>query len=194
VARDIEQIDLAGMTAWDQHDVDGFMALLADGFVWTDVTLPEPMRTLDQARQYMQEWFTAFPDMRTKQTNRVVGEDAVAAEVEFSGTNSGPMLMGGAKIPPTGRSVVGRGKLLRAAQRREDHPVQLLPGRRRVDDATKGRGASEPVVVEAPEDTQTKFAAFSPSPPSASGTRSAACPAARPAPPTPPVRPARSPG
>jgi hypothetical protein len=38
------------MTAWDQHDVDGFMALLADGFVWTDVTLPEPMRTLDQAR------------------------------------------------------------------------------------------------------------------------------------------------
>jgi hypothetical protein len=33
------------------------------------------MRTLDQARQYMQGWFTAFPDMRTKQTIRVDGRD-----------------------------------------------------------------------------------------------------------------------
>ena len=43
------------------------------------------------------------------QTNRVVGEDAVAAEVEFTGTNTGPMLMGGAEVPPTGRSVRGTG-------------------------------------------------------------------------------------
>ncbi len=109
MSRDIERIDDQGMAAWDGHDVDAFMNLLADGFIWTDLTLPEPMRTKDQARQYMQAWFTAFPDMRVRQTNRVVSDDAAAAEVEFTGTNTGPMMMAGTEIPPTGKSVVGRG-------------------------------------------------------------------------------------
>lgn len=109
MATEIEQIDEQGMAAWDRHDAPAFVALLAADFVWTDLTVPEPMRSRDEARQYMQAWFTAFPDMRVKQTNRVVGQDAVAAEVEFTGTNSGPMTMGGMEIPPTGRSVLGRG-------------------------------------------------------------------------------------
>jgi steroid delta-isomerase-like uncharacterized protein len=109
MSRDIEQVDDQGMAAWDGHDVDAFMGLFADEFVWTDLTVPEPMRTRDEARQYMQAWFRAFPDMRVTQTNRVVSEDAVAAEVEFTGTNTGPMLMGGAEVPPTGRRVLGRG-------------------------------------------------------------------------------------
>jgi steroid delta-isomerase-like uncharacterized protein len=106
---EIEQIDDRGMAAWDRHDVAAFVGLLAADFVWTDLTLPEPMRSRDEARQYMQAWFTAFPDMRVKQTNRVVGGDDVAGEIEFTGTNSGPMMMGGMEIPPTGRSVLGRG-------------------------------------------------------------------------------------
>lgn len=107
--QDLERIDDQGIAAWDRHDVDGFMGLLADGFVWTDVTVPEPMRTKDQARQYTQAWFTAFPDMSVRRTNRVVGDDSVAGEFEFTGTNTGPMRMGGMEIPPTRRSVVGRG-------------------------------------------------------------------------------------
>jgi len=109
MSRDIEQVDDQGMAAWDGHDVDAFMGLFADEFVWTDLTVPEPMRTRDEARQYMQAWFRAFPDMRVRRTNRVVSEDAVAAEVEFTGTNTGPMLMGGAEVPPTGKRVLGRG-------------------------------------------------------------------------------------
>jgi steroid delta-isomerase-like uncharacterized protein len=109
VSQEIEQLDDQGMAAWDQHDVDAFVALFADEFVWSDLTLPEPMRTKDQARQYMEAWFTALPDMRVRQTNRVVSDDAVAAEVEFTGTNSGPMLMAGNEIPATGRRVVGKG-------------------------------------------------------------------------------------
>jgi predicted ester cyclase len=45
----------------------------------------------------------------TLQMSRVVGEDAVAAEVEFAGTNTGPMVMAGNEIPPTNRTVTGRG-------------------------------------------------------------------------------------
>lgn len=47
--------------------------------------------------------------MSIKQTNRVVSEDAAAAELQFTGTNTGPMMMAGKEIPPTGKSVVGKG-------------------------------------------------------------------------------------
>jgi predicted ester cyclase len=57
----------------------------------------------------MQAWYTAFPDMRVTETNRVIGDDSVAAEVEFTGTNSGPLSMGGQELPPTGRPVTGYG-------------------------------------------------------------------------------------
>ena len=106
---EIERLDDQGMAAWDGHDAQGFADLFADKFVVNDVATPEPITTKDGVRQYAQSWFTAFPDMSVKQTNRLVGEDAVAAEVEFTGTNTGPMMMAGKKIPPTGKSVAGKG-------------------------------------------------------------------------------------
>ena len=106
---DIERIDDEGMAAWDKHDPDAFVSIFADDFVVNDVAMPEPIRDKDGARAYAQAWFTAFPDMSIKQTNRVVSDDAVAAEVEFTGTNTGPMMMGGNEVPPTGKMVVGRG-------------------------------------------------------------------------------------
>lgn len=107
--RDIEQLDDQGMTAWDKHNSDEFTALFADDFVWQDSTLPEPIRTKDGLRDYMQAWFTAFPDMHIRQTNRVVSEDAVGAEIEFTGTNTGSMMMAGREMPATGKSVVAHG-------------------------------------------------------------------------------------
>jgi steroid delta-isomerase-like uncharacterized protein len=106
---DIERIDDQGISAWDSHDADAWIDLLADDFVLTDWTMPEPIRTKDGAKQYFNGWVTAFPDMRLKLINRVVGEDAVAAEVEFMGTNTGPMVMAGNEIPPTNKAVTGRG-------------------------------------------------------------------------------------
>ena len=106
---ELAQMDDQGMAAWDKHDPDAFVGLFAHEFVWRDLTVPEEMRTPDQAKQYMQGWFTAFPDMRVRTTNRVLGEDSVAAEVEFTGTNTGPLSMGGMEMPATGKSVVGNG-------------------------------------------------------------------------------------
>ena len=106
---ELERIDDQGMASWDGHDAQGFADLFADDFVLTDLSLPEAIRTKDAAVGYAQAWFTAFPDMSVKQTNRVVGEDSVAAEVEFRGTNTGTMVMAGKEVPPTGKSVVGRG-------------------------------------------------------------------------------------
>jgi steroid delta-isomerase-like uncharacterized protein len=107
--QDLERIDDQGIAAWDQHDPDAFVALLADGFVWRDSTLPEPMRTTDQARRYVQGWLTAFPDMHVTRTNRVVDQDRVAVELEFTGTNTGPLQMGGQEIPATGKQIKAHG-------------------------------------------------------------------------------------
>jgi steroid delta-isomerase-like uncharacterized protein len=106
---DLERIDDLGMAAWDNRAPEAFVDLFADDFVWRDLTVPEPMRSKEAARRYMQGWFTALPDMRTRTTNRVIGEDSIAAEVEFTGTNTGPLVMGGMEIPATGKSVLGRG-------------------------------------------------------------------------------------
>jgi len=83
--------------------------LLADDFVWSDWTQPEPIRDREGARRYFDSWATAFPDMQLKVLDRVVGDDAVAAELEFTGTNTGPMQMGGMQIPATNKSVQSRG-------------------------------------------------------------------------------------
>ena len=106
---ELERIDHAGMAAWDEHDIDAFIAQFADEFVWQDLTRPEPISTREAARDYMTGWFTAFPDMRVTTTNRVVGDDALAAEVEFRGTHTGPLAMGGKSLPASGKSLVGRG-------------------------------------------------------------------------------------
>jgi steroid delta-isomerase-like uncharacterized protein len=109
---DLERLDDQGMAAWNNHDAEAFVGLFADDFTWYDWTVPEPIRDKDGARQYFNSWMTAFPDMLVKQTIRVVGDDAVAAEIEFNGTNSGPMVMGGNEVPPTNRTVTGRGSYI----------------------------------------------------------------------------------
>jgi steroid delta-isomerase-like uncharacterized protein len=109
---EIEKLDDQGMASWDTHDTEGFVGMLADDFVLRDWTMAEPIRDKDGVRAYFNAWMTAFPDMRVTRHNRVVGDDAVAAEIEFTGTNTGPMVMGGMEMPPTGKSVVGRGSYI----------------------------------------------------------------------------------
>ncbi|MBT2519754.1 ester cyclase [Arthrobacter sp. ISL-28] len=106
---EVEQLDDRGMAAWDQHDTAAFTALLADEFTFSDVMAPEAFINREQVQEYMEGWFTAFPDMRAKTTNRVVTEDQVAAEVEFTGTNTGPLRMGNQELPATGKPVTGTG-------------------------------------------------------------------------------------
>jgi len=113
---ELERLDNEGIRAWDQHDSAGFVSLFADDFVWLDDTTADPIKTPDAARQYMDSWYTAFPDMRVQETNRVIGDDSVAVELEFTGTNTGMLSMGGMEIPATGRKVIGHGSYFAKAE------------------------------------------------------------------------------
>ena len=110
--KDLERLDDQGLAAWDAHDADAFVELFAKNFVWHDWTTPEPIKDKKGAKAYFNSWAKAFPDMRTKLITRVVDDDSIAAEIEFYGTNTGPMSMGGMEIPPTNKSVVGRGSYI----------------------------------------------------------------------------------
>jgi steroid delta-isomerase-like uncharacterized protein len=105
------KLDEEFIAAWDAHNADRAVAILSDDVAWQDVALPEPMRSKAACQQYIQGWFTAFPDMKTTVKNRVVTEDQVADEVEFTGTNTGPLQMapGAPAMPPTGKKVKGKG-------------------------------------------------------------------------------------
>ena len=98
------------IAAWNAHDVERALAVFPDEVVWLDTGSPQPLKGKDALRQYLQGWFTAFPDIQITVTNRVVTEDQVASELDFVGTNTGNLqLAPGATIPATGKTVHGKG-------------------------------------------------------------------------------------
>jgi steroid delta-isomerase-like uncharacterized protein len=101
------RLDDAMRAAWNSHDVGEFLAICDDNIIWRDVASPEPYRGKEGARQFMKGWMTAMPDLNYREKNRLVTEDAVAVEFEFSGTNSGPIQIapGSPAIPATGKKV-----------------------------------------------------------------------------------------
>lgn len=105
------KLDEENIAAWNAHNVDRLLAILSDNIVWQDLSSPEPFRGKDAVRQYVQGWFSAFPDIKITVTNRLVTEDQVAAEVGFTGTNSGPLELvpGAPAIPATKKMVNGKG-------------------------------------------------------------------------------------
>ncbi len=105
------KLDEEEIAAWNAHDVERAVAIFPEDVVWHDVGSPQPFSGKDAIRQYLQGWFSAFPDIKITVKNRVITEDYVAAEIEFVGTNSGSLQLapGVPAIPATGRKVNGKG-------------------------------------------------------------------------------------
>ena len=106
--QELEALDDRGVSAWDQHDANAFLELLDDTFEWLDTTQPVPIRDRQGASEFFEGWVRAFPDLRFSRLNRIVGDDAVAGELQWEGTNTGPLTMGEMEIPPTNNRVVSR--------------------------------------------------------------------------------------
>ena len=105
------RLDEEFLASWDSHNVDKGLALLSDDVVWYDLGSPQPMRGKAAARPYLQAWYTAFPDLKSKVIDRIVTEDKVATEIEFTGTNKGSlqMLPSAPAIAATGKQIKGKG-------------------------------------------------------------------------------------
>jgi predicted ester cyclase len=90
--------------------------------------VPEPIRTKDGAAAYTQTWFTAFPDLHVRLVDRVIGEDSIASQVEFSGTNTGTFALGGTEIPATSKHVVGHGAYFNEVHEIEAISIHRMEG------------------------------------------------------------------
>lgn len=76
--------------AWNEHDVHNFLSLCDDGIVWQTNRGEEAFRGKIDVMEYFNNWNNAFPDLRLEIKNVIAGEDQVAVEYLFAGTNNGP--------------------------------------------------------------------------------------------------------
>jgi hypothetical protein len=67
----------------------------------------------------------------------VVGDDAVAAEVEVTGTNSGPLSLGGMELPATGRQITGHSAYFTRVEDGKIIEFHGHPNAARVDDEAR---------------------------------------------------------
>src|SRR5436190_5544653 len=80
--------------AWNKHDVEKFLTYCDEKIIWRDIANPSPYSGRNGAKEFYNGWLTAFPDFKIKVLNKVVTEDSIAVELEFSGTNTGPLKIG----------------------------------------------------------------------------------------------------
>ncbi len=96
-------------TAQNRHDVPKLLELVADNVSYWDPSLPAPITGRVAFENYWRESFKTFPDSTVKVLSRITSEDQVVDEVEWSGTNKGPINIPGAPaIPATGKHVSGK--------------------------------------------------------------------------------------
>jgi steroid delta-isomerase-like uncharacterized protein len=107
---DVSKLNDAVLDAWNRHDVKKFLTFVDENIVWQDTASPEPIRGKEGAEQFFNGWSTAFPDFKITPLSTVVSGDNIAVEIEFRGTNTGPLRMGDQpEISATNKKVSNRG-------------------------------------------------------------------------------------
>ena len=107
---DVLKLTDQAIETWNQHDVNKFLTFCEDNIVVNELGVAEPHKGTYGARDFVNNWISAFPDFKIKRLNTVASEDSIAYELEFTGTNTGPLKMGDAPgIPATKIKVTSKG-------------------------------------------------------------------------------------
>jgi len=91
--------------AWNAHDPERLAKVLDEKYVSESDTVPAPVNGRDGARQFMQIYLKAFPDIHLDVVQMLADGDFVVTRWTAKGTQRGD-LMG---IPPTNRRVITNG-------------------------------------------------------------------------------------
>ena len=91
--------------AWNGRDASAIDALVTDDIVWFDPALPQPARGKAEVREFMEDSWRSFPDLRFSEPDPpflVERDDRVAWAWRMQGTFTG------APIDPPGFAATGR--------------------------------------------------------------------------------------
>jgi steroid delta-isomerase-like uncharacterized protein len=86
--------------AWNNHDVEAVMALVADDYRRRDASFPD-IDGPDGQRESVKSILSAFPDVAIEEQRRVVDGDLVSVDIVITGTQSGDFQ----NVPATGKRV-----------------------------------------------------------------------------------------
>ena len=95
------------LDAWNRHDAKSAAKFYDENIVWKDYSMPEPFTGIEGATRVFKMWDTAFPDFKIRVLNKLVGEDMIAFQMEFTGTHTGPLEFPDMQIPATHKKVTG---------------------------------------------------------------------------------------
>ena len=93
--------------AFNNKDLEGFVN---NGASDIEFVIPGgiTLHGRDQVREYMQIFWSAFPDMKVRENYQVIAGDTAVTESTFSGTHTGTLRTPNGDIPATGKRVQGR--------------------------------------------------------------------------------------
>jgi len=111
--RSTKTLTEAAFKAINAHDPAALAGLFADDATGWDVVMPAAVKGPKAISEYFRGQFKTFPDANIKTVSTIEGGDSVATEIEWTGTQKGPIEMPGMPtIPPTNRKVSGRGVIV----------------------------------------------------------------------------------
>jgi steroid delta-isomerase-like uncharacterized protein len=90
----VEEFVDSWFTAWNSHDPHRVLALMTDDVVYEDSMRSEPMRGHAEVRQFLGEFWRAFPDYTVELLERpLLSSDSPRVSFRWrgTGTNSGPI-------------------------------------------------------------------------------------------------------
>ena len=92
--------------AFNNKDLEGFVN---NGAPDIEFVIPGgiTLRGRDQVRDYMPIIWSAFPDMKLRETYQVIAGDTAVTESTYSGTHTGTLRTPNGDVPATGKRVQG---------------------------------------------------------------------------------------
>ncbi|MBZ0279817.1 MAG: ester cyclase [Anaerolineae bacterium] len=93
------------INAWNTHNIEGLVSFYAPNYEGVDVGQPEKVRGTEAARQSLNRYLQAFPDIHFIAEDILIRGSTIALVWQAQGTHQGVLM----HIPPTGRKVTVRG-------------------------------------------------------------------------------------
>jgi steroid delta-isomerase-like uncharacterized protein len=90
---------------YNEKDLDGAVADVAEDAELVDPGLGQTFSGRDGVRAWLQTFATAFPDSTARPTRMLADGDNVATEHVGTGTHTGPLASPEGEVPPTGRPI-----------------------------------------------------------------------------------------